>query len=290
MAISLAREGATARFSVDWLDRREPIDARSRDPELLARLAAALPHKRVLEFGCGTGSLLRALLPQLHGSIVWHMLDIDSQMLTIARQRLLALNSWAESSPHSSSIIVRTATAQVRVEFMQTDAVLLPKAAYDAVVASGWTDLVSASWLMRLSAWAAHQRVGLLYLALNIDGRVQLDPAEPDDTLLFEAFHADMRRDKGLGMALGSDAPAVLARVLSEQGYHLHWRRSDWMLSLSDTALMRAYLAGVVTALAPRVDLATLVYHWQQRRSLQLTQGQLGLRVGHCDLLAQHEG
>lgn len=290
MAISLAREGETARFSVDWLDRREPIDARSRDPELLARLAAALPHKRVLEFGGGTGSLLRALLPQLHGAIVWHMLDIDPQVLAVARHRLLALHPAAESSAYTSSLTVRTATAQIHIEFIRADAVLLPAAAYDAVVASGWTDLVSASWLMRMAVWAAQQHVSLLYLALNLDGRVQLDPAEPEDIPLLEAFHADMRRDKGLGTALGPDAPAVLTRVLTEQGYRLHWRRSDWMLSLSDAALMQAYLAGIVAALAPRADLAALTHRWQQRRALQLTRGQLSLQIGHRDLLAQYEG
>jgi SAM-dependent methyltransferase len=290
VAISLANEAVTARFSVDWLDRREPIDARSRDPELLARLAAALPHKRVLEFGCGTGSLLRALLPQLQGPIVWHMLDIDPQMLAVARHRLLALHPTAESSPHTSAISVHTATAQIHVEFIRADAVLLPTAAYDAVVASGWTDLVSVSWLTRLAVWAAQQHVSLLYLALNLDGRVQLDPAAPEDLPLFEAFHADMRRDKGLGTALGPDAPAVLARVLTQQGYRLHWRPSDWMLSLSDAALMQDYLAGVAAALAPRADLAALMHGWQQRRALQLTQGRLSLQIGHRDLLAQYEG
>jgi hypothetical protein len=185
---------------------------------------------------------------------------------------------------------VHTATAQIHVEFIRADAVLLPAAAYDAVVASGWTDLVSASWLTRLALWAAQQPVSLLYLALNLDGRVQLDPAAPEDLPLFEAFHADMRRDKGLGTALGPDAPAVLTSVLTQQGYRLHWRPSDWVLSLSDAALMQDYLAGVAAALAPRADLAALTHGWQQRRALQLTQGRLSLQIGHRDLLAQYEG
>ena len=49
-------------FDGDWLDLREPFDAKARDPGLAAILAGALPPRpRILDLGAGTGSLLRWL-------------------------------------------------------------------------------------------------------------------------------------------------------------------------------------------------------------------------------------
>jgi demethylmenaquinone methyltransferase/2-methoxy-6-polyprenyl-1,4-benzoquinol methylase len=85
--------------------------------ELLAASAAPRPGARVLEIGCGTGSVTARLVAR--GARVT-ALDQSPEMLELARSRLAA------APPHAVEWLERTAS--------EIDA--LPASAYDAVVAS----------------------------------------------------------------------------------------------------------------------------------------------------------
>ncbi|HEU4519792.1 MAG TPA: SAM-dependent methyltransferase, partial [Microvirga sp.] len=85
-------------FSPEWLDRREPVDHRSRNPDLLAALArrfAGRDRLAVVDLGCGAGSNLRALAPFLPERQSWRLVDHDPALLAAARERLAA---WADGA------------------------------------------------------------------------------------------------------------------------------------------------------------------------------------------------
>ena len=60
-------------FSAEWLALREPLDARSRSAELVARLRADAPDgtRRIVDLATGTGANLRYLAPRLGGDQDW---------------------------------------------------------------------------------------------------------------------------------------------------------------------------------------------------------------------------
>jgi hypothetical protein len=61
--------------------------------------------------------------------------------------------------------------------------------------------------------------------------------------------------------------------------------RSDWQLGPSDLALLRATLEGMIEAVR-EIAVDDCLQRWAARRRQQVASGELGLTVGHVDLLA----
>jgi hypothetical protein len=88
--------------------------------------------------------------------------------------------------------------------------------------------------------------------SLSVDGewgcrRAGVEDADPDDALVRSAFNAHQRRDKGVGAALGPDAPAHLAGRLRRLGYRVRVAPSPWRLGMEhapDAALAAALIDG----------------------------------------------
>ncbi|MBS7539191.1 hypothetical protein [Ancylobacter lacus] len=266
-------------FSADWLALREPADNRARSAALAARLAIRLGLRRplvVVDLGAGTGANLRALAPHLPGPQRWRLLDNDAGLLEQAA---------------AAAFAVRDATGgPVEVETCLTD---LAAPGWEAL--AGGADLLTCSALLDLAgldvigriAAAAAGRAAVLAV-LSVDGRDAIAPEDPLDAELFAAFHAHMRRDKGLGPALGSLAPEALAGRLERAGYGVVTARSDWQIDAArEPALARELLTGWVAAVREtgRIDPAALD-GWASRRLAAAAAGSLHLRVGHLDLLA----
>ncbi len=101
------------------------------------------------------------------------------------------------------------------------------------------------------------------------------------DAAVLAAFHADQRRDKGLGPALGPDAHAHLADRLSKLGYEVFEGSSDWKLKQpADAALIAALADGSAAAVAEAVG-ADRADDW---RAARVTAHRV--TIGHRDLLA----
>ncbi|MCM0022051.1 MAG: hypothetical protein NBV67_18840 [Tagaea sp.] len=219
-------------FSADWLALREAADASARSAELARAFARALPRRaRIVDLGAGTGSMGRWLAP---------FLPKDS--------RLLALDGDA-------ALLARAPRPRLRRSLGGA----FPRA--DAYVSSALIDLVSAAWLRALLRRA---RGKPLLMCLAVDGRHAADPPHPLDARVFAAFATHQRRWKGLGRALGPDAPKHLPAALV--------RRSDWVLE--DGPLARATLAGILSA-AREID-PSIPHDWPTKRALT---------VGHADVL-----
>jgi SAM-dependent methyltransferase len=280
------------RFSTDWLSRREWLDARSRSHRLTGLAAdwlAARPGEHggpygIVDLGCGSGSNLRFLAPRLPGPQCWRLVDHDPALLALARRHGATLRG--------SSGVRLTLEACCR-DLAPVDDGLLAGA--DLVVASALFDLVSRPWAEALVAASAARRQALLF-TLSVDGDwAFLDAAgerieDGEDAAVRVLFQAHQRRDKGLGPALGGEAPAVLAAAMAAAGYRLENMATPWHLAAGEAALLPLaeplvqgwHDAALAQAPAERARLE----RWRSRRLAGLSAGELGLTVGHRDLLA----
>lgn len=254
-------------FSADWLALRAGADARARDPALVARLAAHLEGRalRILDLGAGTGASLRALAPMLGPRQHWVLAEGDAALLDRAEP-------------------VAGTTLEPRVTDLAAGLETLFEPAPDLVTTAAFLDLCGAAWLEALAARAAAAGA-VVYAALSYDGREAWTPPHPLDARVRDAFHADQRRDKGLGSALGPAAHDHLARSLRRLGYRVAEARSDWHLARpTDAALIRALAEGTAAAIAPRLG-ARAAADWRAAR-VEATD----VLIGHRDLLASPPG
>ena len=262
-----------SRFAHGWLALREPYDRAARSGVLADRFANALgPAPRLIDLGCGTGANLRYLAPRLAQAQRWLCLDRD--------QELLARAAEAADARRRSEAAWQ---GEVRFEALDLatglDTLLLDHA---GITASALLDLASAAWLDTLAARCG--RAPML-MALSFDGRLSWHPALAEDDLVRDRFLAHQRTDKGFGPALGPDAASHLVARLEAGGQRVATEASDWRLGAADRALLEAMLDGVLVAAAEVQDDRRLA-GWARRRRRQLAQGELGLTVGHVDLLA----
>lgn len=220
-------------FSADWLALRRAADAAARSAELALVFARALPRRaRIVDLGAGTGSMGAWLAPFLPKDATLTSLDGDAILLAHARPPRLRRSLGGR----------------------------LPGA--DAYVSSALVDLVSIGWLR---AFLRRARGKPVLMCLAVDGRHEASPPHPLDGRVFAAFAVHQRRWKGLGRALGPDAPLAF-------GHRAIRRRADWVLPRGPLA--RATLAGILSA-AREIDPA-LPADWPTDRAIS---------VGHTDVL-----
>lgn len=247
-------------FSADWLALRESADRAARDPGLVSALAAwaaARGPLEVVDIGAGTGATLRALHAALPGAR-WRLVDHDAGLLRLAAHSARALGAEAQ-----------TVTLDLAAD---PAAALSPAPAL--VTASAFFDLASAAWIDRF-ADAARAAGAAVYAALNYDGAETWTPPHPEDASVRAAFLADMRRDKGLGPALGAGGGAHLAEALGRRGYRVRTAASPWRLAAPrDAGLIAALAAGIA-------DAAGASDGWRAARV-----GAAAARIGHLDLFA----
>lgn len=277
----------SAAFAADWLSLREPADHSSRSSELIERLArwlASQPSGRCIDLGSGHGSNLRYLAERLPDARDWLLIDHDDALLRRARE------SSARLHP-TLSVAIRS------LDLAQLTPADLSEARL--VTASALFDLASEDWINRLARSSRDSGAAVLF-SLTVDGRRHFedlagrrlsdskDPGD-DDAWMAERFNAHQRQAKGLGAALGPDAADCLPRALSAAGFDVTTRTSDWILRAGQPltrALGEALLDGwrdAVLETAP--SKRDRVRRWHQRRLAALSAGQIGLRVGHVDVL-----
>lgn len=278
-------------FDPAWLALREPYDAAARDPGLAAMLAAALPGQpRLIDLGAGAASLFRYLAPVIGRDQHWTLADADPTLLDLGLEvtaHWAAANGWAVRET-ADGLAVHAAAGTWRVAPLLTDLRDaprgLPLAAADAVVCSALCDLVSRAWVAR---FAALLRVPF-YAALSVDGRDAFLPPDPADRAVAAGFRRDQRRDKGLGHALGPDAPATMAALFRAGGFEVFTAPADWRIEgRRDLALAEALVRGHSDAAAAACPAAApAIMAWRARRLRDALRGRLAIRIGHRDILA----
>lgn len=250
-------------FSAEWLALRGPADDAARDPGLVRRAQAWLaqrPGAKALDLGCGAGAILGAVGgPE---GAVWRLVDEDAALLALAGARAAALG-------------VR---AQVRKIDLASGLAAAFQPAPALVTASAFFDLAGAAWIDAF-ADAAVDAGCAVYAPLIYDGREAWSPAHPDDAVALARLHADMRRDKGLGPALGPDAAPALAQALTARGFAVATAPSPWRLRAAENAALIAALAAG-TAEAAQTSAAWRFARAEAER----------VEIGHVDLWAEPLG
>lgn len=250
-------------FSADWLALRAEADREARDPGLAAELAGFWEDQEsltVLDLGAGTGASLHAISPLLPRLQHWTLIDADAGLLDLVE-------------------VPDGVDAQREVFDLSGDLAALFDPAPGLVTASAFFDLCGEAWIGRLVD-AVARADAVFYTALTYDGRETWAPAHATDNVVLAAFHADQRRDKGLGPALGPEATEALVRAFREQGYHVVTAQSDWNLTSRENAdLIRMLAEGSAGAVRPALG-ETADAWLEARRTAE------AVIIGHLDLLA----
>ncbi len=285
----------TEQFDGDWLELREPFDARARDIGLAQRLSAALPARpRLLDLGAGTGSLTRWLGPLLGRAQAWTLVDADPELIERAFDTLAEradMIGWAATFPGKRTLLVHAPGGAWRVEGVVANLALaphgLPLPQVDAVVCSALCDLVSVNWVEAMAAACAARRLPF-YAALNTSGPARFTPPHPADAFVRRGFARDQARDKGFaGRALGDAAPREIGRAFAAQGYTVLTAPSAWRIGRADR-VMAMELAGGMMDAAARWERGALhrLEDWADARQAQVDAGRLVVSVPHVDVLA----
>ena len=264
-------------FSADWLALREPYDGRARNRDVLdsvATAAAAGDAVAVVDLACGIGSTLRAVAPRLPPRQDWRLVDNDLSLLARAA---------------AGKAIPGIAVTRIPVDLAR-DLEAALDGRVSLVTASALLDLVSAEWLDRLVIEVAVRRLPF-YAALNYDGRVSFDPADPLDAAVIAAVNLHQQTDKGFGPALGPGAAEAAIKRFQAADYAVVHGRSDWHLLPRDREIQRDMLAGWAGA-AREIGTVSLpdAAAWLTRRRDLLAAGRSTIKVGHVDIFARPIG
>lgn len=278
-------------FSAEWLALREPVDHASRNAGLAAKVQAHFADRRlmrIVDFGCGTGSNLRAAAPLLGPRQEWLLVDHDGDLLIAAREQLMA---WADRArPEDGMVRLVKDGRDLTVRFVKADLTrdgeALLAGGPDLVTASALFDLVSEDWIAGF-AGAMAEAGAAFYTVLTYDGRDAFQPAHALDGAVIAAFAAHQTTDKGFGPAVGPAGADVLARQFSAAGFTVEEADSPWRIGAEQAALAGELIAGIAGAVAetgavPAADLAA----WQAFRLAHLSSPGASLITGHRDTFA----
>jgi hypothetical protein len=281
-------------FSDAWLGLREPLDSAARDPDLVAGLVSATPHRPIVvtDLACGTGANLRYLGPRLGGRQDWRLIDHDDALLEAIPARL---DAWASTvgatlDDSGGALTVRGEAFECHIERSAMDLShnieSLDVPSQSLVTAAALLDLVSAPWLEALAERCRQARATVLF-ALTYDGHIELAPHDPDDDTVIALVNRHQRTDKGFGPALGPTAADTATDVFASRGYRVEHARSDWHIDDGHRVLQEALLADWATAAcAVAPDETTAIKRWAARRA-QIAALHSHVVVGHVDLLAR---
>lgn len=275
-------------FSPEWLALREPADHAAINAEvrmaLVDRLAAP-SHVRIVDLGCGAGSNLRSLAPRLGLHQDWTLVDYDSALLGVARDRLAEIGSIA--TDEKGRLAIACGGRRLDIEFRQADfssGDFVPLlAGADLVTAAALFDLVSVAVIEKLVAAVTASRQ-IFATVLTYDGIAAWLPSHPADNAMRDAFNRHQHGDKGFGPAAGPDATDALAAAFTRHGYRVLRGKSPWVLDRQWERLRHELDRGWAGAVLETGDVAAAtVESWLAHR--MAAAGAVTI-VGHEDLLA----
>jgi hypothetical protein len=221
------------------------------------------PGLRIVDLGAGTGANLRWLASRLPNPDRQHWTLVDHDPGLLAKGPVQA--------------------TAVRADVADLSQVLLELGGADLITTAALLDLLDLRELTAIVDAVVEAQVPALF-SLTVTGDVALDPPDPQDGPLGEAFDAHQRRDSRPGPTSGT----VTADLFRDRGWSVREARTAWQLtSDGESSLVSAWLQGrVEAAVEHRPELATEAADWLARRLDQLTSGALEVAVGHVDMLA----
>jgi SAM-dependent methyltransferase len=305
---------------VRYLESKKPIDDRALNGRVWEALSEAVSEAlaarsslqplRVLELGCGIGTMLeRALERGLFGQaarVEYAGLDISAGLLAAARLRLPA---WAGPlgftlAPAADYVELRRGDLLLQVQWATADAFDFAgdparAGAYDLLLAHAFLDLVDARRAV-LTFLPLLRKGGLFYFSLVFDGATLFEPAfDPAlDAQIERAYHQTMDRRVVAGQPSGhSRTGRLLFNLLPEAGGRiLQAGSSDWIVFPRDRAYLPEetdfldhILSTIQRALAdhPELDRRDL-QRWLDQRRGQLGRAELTYLAHQLDFLGEY--
>ncbi|WP_281193403.1 hypothetical protein [Halorubrum sp. F4] len=311
-----------------YLEAKRTVDDRALHRPTLDRLREALADRssplRVVEVGCGTGTMLRRLLAWevLPDDVVYRGYDLREEVIGRAVEEL---EVWAEDAGYALEDGDPDATRTVRLDdpeggtvtatFAAADAVELARrsdAEYDLLVGCAFLDLVDLDRV--LGPLLGLVPDGFAYFPITFDGETFLAPSlrgdgsvgDRTERAVLDVYHATMDApDRPGGSRTGRELFAALpdadAEVVAAGG-------SDWLVTPpypGDEAYFLHHLVdgiegAVGGALADgspavadgdTVDRLSpgMVGEWADARHRVITNGQLTFGAHNLDVLARVE-
>jgi hypothetical protein len=218
----------------------------------------------IIDLGAGTGANQRWLAPRLPFRQRWIHLDHDP-----AISRSLPL-------PDDTMIINDSVDALGRLLAGRGGARRL-------VTCSALLDVLTTAQLHAVCRALIDAQVPALF-SLTVTGALSLDPMDPHDQQLLNAFNDHQRR---AGRA-GPDATLLASNFMQAAGFTVLSQQTPWQLTAANG---QAFVEQVLqerldAAVAQDPALASMAAGWLDLRRVQLTLGVLHIDLGHCDILA----
>ena len=262
------------RVSNEWLALREPADAASRSRELIEHLRLGTTGRWVIhDLGGGTGAMGRWLAPLLDGPQHWVVHDRDAELLAVA--------AADTPGPAADGSAVTVDTKQSDITATEPGDL----AGATLITASALLDMLTEDELAGVVAACAAAGCPTL-LAMSVVGRVELDPADPPDRRVADAFNAHQRRATSRGRLLGPDAAPRAVDEFERRGAEVLVRPSPWRLGAPQAELATVWFTGWARAACEQEpELAGEIDAYMRQRLGQATAGQLDVTVDHVDLL-----
>ncbi|GAA4482450.1 SAM-dependent methyltransferase [Microbacterium panaciterrae] len=261
--------------TASWLTLRAAADGAARSRRLAVDLARLLPPGRVVlhDLGTGTGGMPRWLAPLLPGPQEWVLHDGDAR---ITEEVALETVTDEAGRPIDATVLVED-LEHVRLDSFSGAA---------AVTASALLDVVTRDEAARIVDACVAAGTPALF-SLSVTGRVDLDPPEPFDAEISQAFNAHQRRDAGGRRMLGPDAVDTFAALFVAAGWSVRRAATPWRLDTAHARLIAEWLDGWVgAAVEQQPELAPEAAAYLVRRRAQAVAGVMGVQVGHEDVLA----
>lgn len=261
-------------FAPEWLALREGADHRSINHAVRRHLLAYLNEEanvHIADLGCGTGSNLRSLAPEITARQLWLLVDHDETLLQLAA-------TMTTDVAAAYQIEVRAHKAD-----LSSGDITEIAAHSDLITASALFDLVSPDMITSIVNQIADAGIAF-YTVLIYDGVASWLPEDDLNGTMRDAFNLHQQTDKGFGNAAGPDATSLLAKAFAERGYNILRGKSPWILDHNLATLRqetdRGWAAAVVETGAVTKAQADVWIKSRQADDTAIT------IIGHEDFLA----
>ena len=212
-----------------YLEAKRTVDDRALSPRVRDRLLESLVvEPRVLEAGCGTGTMVPRLYEWGLESGTYRGVDQSETAIAVARRLRPAEFRYEGADVATTRGEADFRVGDLSVSFRIGDALSAfeDAPAADLLVASAFADLVPISSVLELVETAVRPG-GLAYLPISFDGGTIFQPDHPADEAVERAYHTAIDAEPGRDSRAGRHLAEALR---SAPGDLLGMGSSDWIV------------------------------------------------------------
>jgi len=270
----------------DYLEVKRSVDDVAIDRRIESIFYSRLPKSpRIIDLGCGTGSMLSRLIQNGVRQGEYIGIDINQKILDAAMElrKIEALQFGHQVTTSQNTLEIDDLHAQ----FVVGDAVesLYDYDEIDSIVGLGFADLVKPEILCQSIQDCSYSGMQV-YLPITFDGETIFIPKHEFDYQIVSAFHTEIDRT---GTA---KAGRKLITQLQNMAGELNVGRADWIVNPSKGAKNNSefrFLNYILTLIENDLEESDERNEWITYRRNQLANGNLWYIAHQYDLLFRFE-